>query len=324
MNFNRQRLPLDYAGKMNIAAAFGQCYSALRQYKLAEQYYLEAVAWNEKTEGTFIAWVQLSKFYVATAQYAKAAPYLRRLATHTGVIPASENLQLMQLQFKVDSAQANYPSAIRYYQQYTALKDSLLNETTHKQMAELDVRYQTGQKEQALQLRQKDIILLRAQGKTQKTQRDALIGGALLLMSLLGLSFNRYRLKQRSNLLLEVQKQELQAQKKEIHSKNEHLFQLLGEKNSLLAQKNDLLLKQERLLEEKERLLREIHHRVKNNLQIVMSLLNSQASYLSDEGALSAIKESQHRVQAMALIHQKLYQAEGVARILMASYIRRW
>ncbi|GAB3220510.1 histidine kinase dimerization/phosphoacceptor domain -containing protein [Spirosoma arcticum] len=321
MNFTRQHPPLDYAGKMNIAAAFGQCYSALRQYKLAEKYYLESVAWNDKTEGTFIAWLQLSKFYVASAQYAKAAPYLRRLVAHAGVVPAAEKLQLMQLQFKVDSSQANYPAALNLYQRYTALKDSLLNETTNKQMAELDVRYQTRQKEQALKLRQKDITLLRAEGKNQQTQRDALIGGTLLLISLLGLSFNRYRLKQRSNLLLEMQKQELQAQQKEIHYKNKHLSQLLGEKNSLLAQKNDLLLKQERLLEEKERLLREIHHRVKNNLQIVMSLLNSQAAALQDPTVLSAIKQSLHRVQAMALIHQKLYQSEGIARIAMPEYV---
>ncbi|HEX8531007.1 MAG TPA: histidine kinase dimerization/phosphoacceptor domain -containing protein, partial [Cytophagales bacterium] len=61
--------------------------------------------------------------------------------------------------------------------------------------------------------------------------------------------------------------------------------------------------------------------RVKNNLQIVMSLLNSQADSLEDQVALSAIRESQHRVQAMALIHQKLYQAEGMARVPMKGYI---
>jgi two-component sensor histidine kinase len=75
------------------------------------------------------------------------------------------------------------------------------------------------------------------------------------------------------------------------------------------------------LLVEKERLLKEIHHRVKNNLQIVMSLLNSQAASLQDKVALSAIQDSQNRMQAIALIHQKLYQAQGVARILMKAYI---
>jgi two-component sensor histidine kinase len=121
-------------------------------------------------------------------------------------------------------------------------------------------------------------------------------------------------LKRRSNQLLEDRQQE-------IDQKNRHLSQLLGEKDSLLGEKDMLLVGQERLLAEKERLLREIHHRVKNNLQVVMSLLNSQADALQDGAALSAIQGSQHRVQAMALIHQKLYQSEGVARIPMQDYI---
>jgi two-component sensor histidine kinase len=107
-----------------------------------------------------------------------------------------------------------------------------------------------------------------------------------------------------------------------INKKNLSLQSLLGEKNALLYQKDGLLAEKEYLLEEKERLLREIHHRVKNNLQVVMSLLNSQVALLKDQAALSAIQESGHRVQAMALIHQKLYQAQGVARIPMHDYIQ--
>jgi two-component sensor histidine kinase len=106
-----------------------------------------------------------------------------------------------------------------------------------------------------------------------------------------------------------------------IHKKNVSLESLVGEKDALLHEKDGLLAEKEHLLLEKERLLWEIHHRVKNNPQIVMSLLNSQADLLQDQAALLAIQESQHRVQAMALIHQKLYQAEGVARIHMPAYI---
>jgi two-component sensor histidine kinase len=130
--------------------------------------------------------------------------------------------------------------------------------------------------------------------------RNGTIAGALMLVLLLGLGYSRYRFKQKINRLLE-------AKQLEINQKNHTLEQVLGEK--------------EGLLEEKEWMLREIHHRVRNNLQIVISLLNSQAGYLSDNAALSTIKESQHRVQAMALIHQKLYQSEKVARVEMASYI---
>jgi two-component sensor histidine kinase len=65
-----------------------------------------------------------------------------------------------------------------------------------------------------------------------------------------------------------------------------------------------------------------VHHRVKNNLQIVMSLLSSQAAYLEDEKALLAIQESQNRIYAISLSHQKLYLSEKIALIEMASYIR--
>jgi two-component sensor histidine kinase len=75
------------------------------------------------------------------------------------------------------------------------------------------------------------------------------------------------------------------------------------------------------LIVEKEWLVKEIHHRVKNNLQIVMSLLNTQAAYLQDKDALRAISESRLRMQAISLIHQKLYQTEDMAMIEMSGYI---
>jgi len=76
------------------------------------------------------------------------------------------------------------------------------------------------------------------------------------------------------------------------------------------------------LVNEKDWLVKEIHHRVKNNLQIVMSLLNSQSAYIDNESALVAIHDSQHRVHAMSLIHQKLYNSENISSIDISLYIR--
>ena len=76
-------------------------------------------------------------------------------------------------------------------------------------------------------------------------------------------------------------------------------------------------------LAEKETLLREIHHRVKNNLQIISSLLNIQSEHIQDENVLSSIQEGQSRVQAMSLIHQNLYQSEHLNNVDIQNYVQQ-
>ena len=92
----------------------------------------------------------------------------------------------------------------------------------------------------------------------------------------------------------------------------------MDQKNTYLEGLNAEL---EQLLKEKEWLIDEVQHRVKNNLQMVTSLLHTQSAYLKDEAAVMAVKDSLRRMQAMSLIHQQLYAGQHATTIVMPEYI---
>ena len=74
-------------------------------------------------------------------------------------------------------------------------------------------------------------------------------------------------------------------------------------------------------LKEKEVLLQEVHHRVKNNLQVISSILNLQSGYVTDTGTLEILKESQNRIKSMSYIHETLYQTADFGSIEFSDYI---
>ncbi len=100
-----------------------------------------------------------------------------------------------------------------------------------------------------------------------------------------------------------------------------------GEISNFIAIQEDITekkhtQKQLKTLKEKETMLREIHHRVKNNLQIISSLMNLQMHSIPDEQTIKVFKQCENRIRAMALIHEKLYQSNDLQKIDFKEYLK--
>jgi two-component sensor histidine kinase len=291
--------------------ALGYCYNALNQFDKAEKYYLEAIRIDDRmfVEDAFIEalnyeedYNDIAEFYISRKQYKKAGDCLTHFM-ESGQRPLSPiGLSRSQLSsFKIDSAAGNYFSAIKHFEQYKSLQDSLYNVTKSKQVAELQIQYETVKKEKAIAFLERRDQANKATLQRFKLLKKITLTGIGVLLIIIALVYNSFRLKKSSNIAL-------QAQQTEINTQNVSL--------------QNLNRQQKLLLDEKEWLLREVHHRVKNNMQTTMSLLNMQTSYLSNPDAIDAIRNSQRRMYAMSIVHQKLYQSENLATIEMQNYVQ--
>ena len=95
----------------------------------------------------------------------------------------------------------------------------------------------------------------------------------------------------------------------------------LADSLNLMAEELAASLKLENELREKDVLLKEIHHRVKNNMQILTSLLRLQSRRLQDPALQSLMQESESRIRSMGLIHEKLYQSNSLSEVDFESYV---
>ncbi len=111
----------------------------------------------------------------------------------------------------------------------------------------------------------------------------------------------------------------------EQESKESQIYAELGRLNNELTNAQRELTKKNiqltKLNQQKEMLIKEVHHRVKNNLMIISSLLNLQSNYLKDEESKEIFKESQNRAKSMALIHERLYRSADLKNIDFKEYI---
>jgi two-component sensor histidine kinase len=256
------------------------------------------------------------------------------------------------LGYQVDSALGKFQSAMIHLKRNKQLTDSLNAVKRVRQIEELKIAFETDKILQDVQLKQQTIQLLGKQKELQaRTYEESRLNFLLESKDKENhlLSLRAEATEKDKNILvnnqnisqLKIDNANRQANLDKARSTRNITFafvgllaivmsllyrqfkskqaanRIIGVKN---AELNNLLQEKEGLLEEKDWLLKEVHHRVKNNLQTVVSLLESQSVYL-DSKALQANQESRNRVYAMSLVHQKLYQSENVASIEMDKYL---
>ena len=193
---------------------------------------------------------------------------------------------LYQFLAEIKEQQGDYQGALVNERQATAYRDTLMDEQRARELVATETGFRTAEK-------QRQIAGLSRENAYQRRRFWWLLAGTLGLVGLVGLAGGQYRVIRQKNRQLQ---------------RTTHLIEERNQRITAQADKLTLLM-------------RELHHRVKNNLAIVASLLRLQSNRLTDEQAVQAVRESQQRVEAMALIHQSLYLNEDATIVDMHRYV---
>lgn len=258
----------------------------------AHDFYLQSigVATHEnRYADLYESYFRMAKLYQKTARldstlhFAKLAlTYAQKGAYVNGILKSSQFLSTIY-------RGKNDTEALRYYTIAVAAKDSLYSQDKIKRL--LSINFE--EKEQAQQLEAAKVVY-------QNNIKLAILIGILTVFAGIALLLYRNnRQKQKANRILKDKNDEI-----------EKTVAQLKVAQISLAKRNA----------ENELLLKEIHHRVKNNLEIVSSLLQLQTAQIDDPSVQAAMLASQNRVHSMGIIHQKLYQGEHLAAIEMRDY----
>lgn len=302
-------LPALYKKEMQVYRL--AAYSGKRDWQQADQTYealYASLSQDKEGELAKTGYLEMIRYQLRADRF-KQATVLMDLAANVFV---ENNMHdqlkgLYALKFAADTAAHQLKKAFASHAAYRKVADSLALINRERNVANMEKQFDA---EMALRnvIDEENIAFLRTKDKLQaiqlnqtRTRSYILLGSAILLALLLVVGVIVFLLKQKNTALLEAQK-------------------------TVIAEQNDslkmLVDQQVQLIQEKEWLVKEVHHRVKNNLQVIVSLLNYQSKFLSDESAVSAIRSSQHRVRAMSFIHQRLYQDGSMQSVNIAIYVR--
>jgi serine phosphatase RsbU (regulator of sigma subunit) len=215
-HFKALKLNEEMGNDAGIAVSYNNIsgvYASIGKTKEALHYILKSIALSEKNNdkvGLTYSYVGAGdcykgnkEFITANNYYLKALRMAREINYKTEEREAYEHLAIIAEEMN------DYRKALEYHKKFSQIKDSILSEESLKQSTELNIRYETEKKEKEILLLTKDQELKTKSLKEQRLIRIGLIIGLGLLLTLSFLLFNRYRFKQKANLLLEKQKEEI-------------------------------------------------------------------------------------------------------------------
>ncbi|WP_170110445.1 histidine kinase dimerization/phosphoacceptor domain -containing protein [Flavilitoribacter nigricans] len=231
---------------------------------------------------------KLGSLHYQKMNYERALRYLDQAARE--IRPQNENRWLLEnweVRYKILLASGQQAAGEQLNKKMTALRDSISSAARDNSAMVASIAYETEKKEKALQ-EQRNLLVRQDHEITRRKQQQQ-----TFLVGLAGMG-----------ILLMVTYSFLQKVRKQ--------------KTKIEQQKQQL----DKSLREKETLLKEIHHRVKNNLQVVSSILARQGQNSEDIRVKKYMEEGQNRIKSMAMIHQQLYQTQDFEHINLAQYTR--
>lgn len=284
---------LFYGNMAQVLASQGKHLQAIPLFKRDIEASLRAPGNAEHRQNAIISLIKLSDSYIATEQIEHARDALVEAKPLLNSYEFPEQwLAFWKSMWRFYELNGTADSALWCANRYTMFRDSFELNSNLKRSQDLLLAYEWNIRDQQLAEQQAELSNLKFRAEQERLLRNLGIGGMVLLAIILVFFYFAYR----ERLVREY---------------------ALAEQTNQIKEQRALI---ENSLKEKDILLREVHHRVKNNLQIISSLFFLQSKKINDPVALDVIREGQSRVQVMSLIHQKLYQSNQLDLIDFQSY----
>lgn len=284
---------LHYFEKLNSPFYLGTIYNNialvyddLKDYKKALDYHLKSLAIKEEIKdrsGLATSLINIGNLKMKLKDYSGAIDdYKKGMVICDEIETPNLKMNAYKGLSKAYQETGRYKEALDYYISYSEISDSLNTVEYKNNAARLETEFDTKQKEETIAQQKKDYKRDMAVEKAKSQVQYIILVSVILLLLIVIIFF-----------IIFYQKLKLSRKQKAIIEKQNN---------------------------ENKVLLGEIHHRVKNNLQVISSLLSLQEKSITDESAKRAISEGKERVKSMGLIHKMLYQNDNFSGIEMNDY----